>query len=192
LSELEIGRVGGEQARRRADGALEAHLRVDVEHAARAAGRPDDGGRVRLVVLEVVAGDGAGELVLSGGLGVVSTFGGLVAGREIPTYLRSLTREVVGGLKGSGDTLLDVGVAAVIGGQDRVLEAAGVEEVDVELAVLALLGDGNTGADGGNVRVEDERHDAAVGRDLGAHGALGAAGSTIADTPDGDLVCISH
>jgi hypothetical protein len=103
------------------------------------------------------------------------------------TYLSSLTGEVVGGLEGAGDALLDGRVAAVVGRQDRVLEAAGVLHVDVKLAVLALLGDGDAGADGGNVRVEDEGHDGAVGRDLGAHGALGASGSTIADTSDQDL-----
>jgi hypothetical protein len=101
--------------------------------------------------------------------------------------LSSLTREVVGGLEGAGDALLDGRVAAVVGGQDRVLEASGVLDINVELAVLALLGDGDAGADGGDVGVEDEGHDGAVTRDLGAHGALRASGSTIADTSDQDL-----
>ena len=108
------------------------------------------------------------------------------------TYLSSLTREVVGGLEGAGDARLDGRVATVIGRQDRVLEAAGVLEVDVELAILALLGDCDARADGSNVRVEDERYDAAVGRDLRAHSALGASSSSIADTLDGDLSFVSH
>jgi hypothetical protein len=65
--------------------------------------------------------------------------------KEFVTYLFSLTREVVGGLQGTSDALLDGRVAAVVGRQDGVLEASGVLNVDVELAVLALLGNGNTG-----------------------------------------------
>jgi len=68
LCELEVRGIGGEQASRGANGALEAHLRVDVEHASCAAGGPDNGGGVSLVVLEVVAGQGTLELVLGGGL----------------------------------------------------------------------------------------------------------------------------
>ena len=98
-----------------------------------------------------------------------------------------MTREVVGGLEGSGNTLLDGRVTTVVGRQDGVLEASGVLKVDVELAVLALLGDGNAGADGGNVRVEDEGDDAAVARDLRAHGALRTPSAAIADTSDLDL-----
>src|SRR5689334_13796255 len=103
------------------------------------------------------------------------------------TYLSSLSGEVVGALQGTGNTLLDAGVATVIGRQDGVLEATGVQDVNIELAVLALLSDGDAGADGGDVGVEDESHDAPVGGDLGADGALGAAGSTIGDTADLDL-----
>lgn len=103
------------------------------------------------------------------------------------TYLSSLTREVVGGLEGTSNALLDGRVAAVISRKDGVLEAARVLKVNVKLAVLALLGNGDTGANRGNVRVEDEGNDAAVGRDLGAHGSLRASGSAIADTSDLDL-----
>jgi hypothetical protein len=71
LGKLEIGGVGGEQTRSAAVGAGQANLRVDVEHAVCAAGRPDDRGAVGLVVLEVVAVGGAVELVLRAGLGVV-------------------------------------------------------------------------------------------------------------------------
>jgi hypothetical protein len=107
------------------------------------------------------------------------------------TYLSSLTREVVGGLQGAGDALLNGRVAAVVGRQDRILEASGVLEVDIELAVLALLGDRNAGADGGNVRVEDEGNDAAVTRDLGAHASLRTSGSTIGNAANLDLWWVS-
>ena len=112
--------------------------------------------------------------------------------KELVTYLFSLTREVVGRLQGTSDARLDRRVAAVVGRQDGVLEASRVLNVDIELAVLALLGNGNTGADGRNVGVEDEGDDAAVGRDLGAHGSLGASGSAIGNTSDLDLWSISH
>jgi hypothetical protein len=98
-----------------------------------------------------------------------------------------LPGEVVGGLEGAGDTLLDGSVAAVVGGQDRVLEASRILDVDVELAVLALLSESDTRAGGGDVGVEDESHDAAIIRDLGAHSALRTSGSAIADTADLDL-----
>lgn len=106
------------------------------------------------------------------------------------SYLLLLAGEVVGGLQSASHTLLDRSVAAVIGGEDRVLEASRVQKLNVELAVLALLGDGNTGADGGNVGVEDQGHDGAVIRDLGTDSALRASSSTIGDTLDGDLLCV--
>jgi hypothetical protein len=68
LRELEISRVGREQTGGRADARCKADLRVDVEHAGRAAGGPDNGGGVSLVVLEVVAVNGALEDVFGGGL----------------------------------------------------------------------------------------------------------------------------
>ena len=112
--------------------------------------------------------------------------------QKVRTYLSSLTREVVGGLEGAGDALLDGRVTTVVGRQDGVLEAARVLEVDVELAVLALLCHADAGTDGGNVRVEDQGDDAAVVGDLGAHGALGASSSSITDTSDLDLRRISQ
>lgn len=63
LGELEIGGIGGEETGRGAR-AGEADLRVDVEHAVGAAGRPDNRCAIGLVVLEVVAVDGTDEVVL--------------------------------------------------------------------------------------------------------------------------------
>jgi len=137
-------------------------------------------------VLEVVAVDGADEAVFGGRLCWQVSNLDSVKSVE-PAYLSGLAREVVGGLESARDALLDGGVTAVVGGQDRVLEASGVLEVNVELAVLALLGDGDARAGGCDVRVEDEGDNGAVRRDLGAHGALRTSSSSIADTLDGDL-----
>jgi hypothetical protein len=68
LCELEIRRVGGEQARGLGVTCCEADLRVDVEHARGAARRPDGGDGVGGVVLEVVTCYRAGKGVLGGGL----------------------------------------------------------------------------------------------------------------------------
>lgn len=107
------------------------------------------------------------------------------------THLSSLAGEVVSRLEGASDALFNVRVAAIVGRQNRVLEAAGVFNVHVQLAVLALLGDRNAGADGSNVGIEDERHDSPVTADLGAHGSLRAPSSSIADATDLDLCCVS-
>lgn len=68
------------------------------------------------------------------------------------TYgLAGILREVVGGDEAAGDAIVHA-CPAVVGGVDNgVLEAAGVLEVQVELAVLGLLrrGDGRA-----NVRLE--------------------------------------
>lgn len=106
------------------------------------------------------------------------------------SYLGSLSREIVGGLEETSDTLLDGGIATVIGRHDGVLETSGVLEVDIELAVLALLGDRDTRTDGRNVRIENESDNGTVIRDLSAHGTLRAASSAISDASDLDLLCV--
>lgn len=82
---------------------------------------------------------------------------------------------------------MDGSIAAVVGAEDAVLEAARVLDVDVDLAVLAVLGRLDIWADRGDVGVEDQGKDGPVGRDGRADGALRAASSTIADTTDGHL-----
>lgn len=67
MSELEISRVGGQEASCGA-AASKANLRVDVKHASSSARRPDNRGGIGLVVLEVVAVDWANERVFGGGL----------------------------------------------------------------------------------------------------------------------------
>ena len=98
-----------------------------------------------------------------------------------------LAREVVGRLERTSDALLDGSISTVVGAEDRVLEATWVLNIDVELAVLALLGKSDTGADGGNVRVEDERDEGLISRKLVAQSALRASSSTVLDAADGNL-----
>ena len=100
------------------------------------------------------------------------------------TYLSSLTREIVRRLERAGNALLNGGVATVIGRQDRVLEPAGVQEVYVELAVLALLSDCNAGADRGDVGVVDQSYDGLVLGEDGADGALRTSCATGANLED--------
>lgn len=107
--------------------------------------------------------------------------------RDGDSYLLGHAGEVVVGLEGAADALLEGSISTVIGAEDGVLEATGVLDVDVQLAVLALVGDGNVGADGGNVGVEDDSDDGPVLGDLAADSSLGATGSAIAETADGDL-----
>jgi hypothetical protein len=68
LGELEIGRVGGEQTGGRAVGAGQANLRVDVEHTGRTAWRPDDGGGVSFIMLQIIAVHRTNKVVLCGRL----------------------------------------------------------------------------------------------------------------------------
>ena len=141
-------------------------------------------------MLEVVgSSDGTIEGRRDGGLFYPSVFSMYKGSQELVlrSYLSLLSREVVGALQGTGDTLANGSITTVIGRKDGVLETTGVQEVDVELAVLAGLGNSNTGADGGNVGVEDEGHDAPVGRDLRANSTLRAAGSSVGHTTDLDL-----
>ena len=102
-------------------------------------------------------------------------------------YLVSLAGEVVCRFEGTGDAFVDRGITAVVSAEDGVLEPSRVRDIDVKLAVFALLGDGNARTDGGDVRVEDEGDEGLVGRELGAHGALRTPGSSVGDTSDGDL-----
>ena len=104
------------------------------------------------------------------------------------TYLRSQAGEVVGRLERASDALLDVGVPAVVGAQDGVLESAGVLQLESELAVLALLGDGDARADGGDVGVVDESYDGLVLGEDGADGALRTSCTTGANLEDFHLL----
>jgi hypothetical protein len=64
------------------------------------------------------------------------------------TYgLASILREVVGGDEAAGDALVETSPAVVGSVDNGVLEATGVLEVQVELAVLAAVCGNGAGAD---------------------------------------------
>ena len=147
LSEGDGGIVVGELANGGAVGAGEGDTVVDVEDAVGAARGVDVAG----------GGDGVGLGVdLALGPDAASADGGLgrggVAGR---------LAEVVGRVEGAGHAALELSVAVVRAVDDGELEAAGVLEVQVELAVLGLLGRVVAGSDVGLEAVEAEGNDLA-------------------------------
>jgi len=160
------GRLGGSAA--------EGNGALDVEHGLGAARRPDGGGNIDLVLLEVVGRDGAGELHLA-----------------IQVLVE--TREVVLRRGNTGHGLLgNVDVAAVVSLEDTKLEALRDGHLDVDLAHGAALGRRHVGAGLGNVLVEDERDDRLVLRDGLANRALGAARATILHIDELDIVGARH
>lgn len=102
--------------------------------------------------------------------------------------LLRVTREVVGGLAGTGVALGDVGVAAVVGLEDGELPAGGVLELDVELAVLALVGRWLAGARLGNEAGVEQGDGGQVRRELARHGVGRAARAGKGNAGDLDLV----
>ena len=54
------------------------------------------------------------------------------------------------------DTSIDANVSSVDGAEDAVLEARWVLKIQVDLAVLAVLSDGDVWTDGGDVFVENQ------------------------------------
>lgn len=166
---LSVDGIGGDKTGAGAVlGVLETDLGVDVESLDLTARSPDGGSEWDLVVDEVVLGDWADEVGLGGGLEL-------------------LTREVVGGLLGGSDSLIEGDESTSINTEDGVLEAGWVVEVDVDLAVLAVLDDGNTWTDGGNVLIEDEGEGGSVGRERDTDGSLWASSSTVGDGLNVDL-----
>lgn len=195
LFEASIEGVVGHDTALLAVSAGETDLRVDVKSAVSTARRPDGRSIVSLVVQEEVSG----EWALPVGLGVSLSQIGQVSGCQQSTqidhrggesYLLGLSREVVGALLGTSDTLLEIGITTVVSGEDRELEAARVTEVDIELAVLAVRSNWDIGTDRRDVFVEDESHDLAIiGEDV-ADGVGGAASTTVGQANNLDLVWI--
>ena len=145
LSELKIRRVGGEQTGSRGVACSKADLRVNVEQALSSAWRPDDGHVVSLVVLKVVAGYRADEVVL--GRGLFPELERIMCIWKGPC-LFGVAGEVVSRLQRAADAFLEGRITTVVGAENRVLEATGVGDSNVQLAVLALLGNGDVRADG--------------------------------------------
>jgi hypothetical protein len=154
-------------------GVCETDLRVDVEGLNLAARSPDGGGEWDLVVDEVVLGDWAGEVGLGRGLNLLSG-------------------EVVGGLLGGSDSLVEGNESTGIDTKDGVLEAGWVVEVDVDLAVLAVLDDRDTWTDRCDVIIEDEGESGLVGRERDTNSSLWASSSTVGDGLDVDLAWVGN
>ena len=68
------GKTYSHESRVGRDQRVDSDLGVDVEHTGGTAGRPDNGGGVSLIVLEIVAVGGALELVGGGGLSYFLAF----------------------------------------------------------------------------------------------------------------------
>lgn len=110
---------------------------------------------------------------------------------RVLTYLIGGAGEVVGRLESTTGALLKGGITTVIGTEDGVLESPGVGDVNIQLAILALLGNRNARTNRGNVRVEDESDRSPVSGELGAHGSLWASGPAIGDAVDFDLLSVN-
>ena len=87
------------------------------------------------------------------------------------TYLSSLTREVVSGGLLASDTRVEISITTVVSAQNRVLEATGIEQGKVDLAVLARFGDLGTATNGGNILIEDQGDNGPVKTDGRTNGA---------------------
>ena len=112
----------------------------------------------------------------------------LVKGIRSKAYLRRIAREVVGSLAGTGVALGDLGVAAVVGLEDGELPARGNLKLDVELAVLAVVGCRDALAGLGHEAGVQERDGGQVRRELARDGAGRAAGAGEGNAGDRDLV----
>lgn len=150
LGEGNGGIIVSELAGGRAVGAGESNAVVDVEDAVGTAGRVDVAGGGDGVSLGVDLAIGPDAATGDGGLG-----GGGVAGR---------LAEVVGRVESASDTGVELGVAVVRAVDDGELEATGVLEVQVELAVLGLVGRVEAGSDVSLELIEAEGDDLANGK----------------------------
>lgn len=103
-------------------------------------------------------------------------------------YLVLLAGEVVSALCGARHTVLQACIAAVIGGEDGVLEAAGVFELQLQLAELSAVGGGDVGAGLHYEVVEGEGDCGFVVGEETLDGLVGATRAAICDTCDLDLV----
>ena len=145
LGEGDGGIVVGELAEGAAVGAGEGDAVVDVEDARGAAGAVDVAGSRDLVGLGVDLALGPDTAPGDGGLGGCGVSGGL--------------GEVVGRVEGACHAGLELRVAVVGAVHHGELEPTRVLEVQVQLAVLGLLGRVVTGSDVGLELVEAKGDD---------------------------------
>jgi hypothetical protein len=71
---------------------------------------------------------------------------------------RGILREVVGGQEGPGNAGIKLGIAVVGGIDNSKVEAAGVLQAQVDLALLSVVGDSGSWSDVGLEAVESKRH----------------------------------
>lgn len=191
LLEARVDGVVGENTASVAVSSGEPNLGVDVQSTVSSTWRPDSRGLVGLVVKDVILVNWALPCGACGGLCstlVYSSNPGKV--RKERTNLLGLTREVVDGLLGTRYTLFKVCVATVIGREDRELESTWVAEIDVELAVLAVLLGVDTWSNLSHILIKDEGHDLAVVGQNMAHGAIRTSSAAIGDTNNVNLVWV--
>jgi len=137
--DLVIDNIGGDQTIRfLLLIVVEGHLSIDIQSGGSTAWRPHTG-----LMSESIA-KGEGVFVLS------------LPGRLQGCLLTGETGEPVLGLLFGSDSFLEIGVARVVGLVQGVLVSVGVVELDVDVAVLALLDEGYTGTDGCDIAVEGE------------------------------------
>lgn len=161
LGESNSGIVVGQFAASLAVLAGKRNAVVDVEDAVAAAGRPDGRRGLDAVLLGVdlavgesaAAGEGGAGCLLLWWLASVVYVEGIVdgRGRGLTCGSASVLGKVVSGDEATSHTVIKTSPAVVGRVDNSVLEATGVSKVQVQLAVLALVGGGSARA---NVRLE--------------------------------------
>jgi len=167
LRDLEVGGIGGEQPILGDFLRIQAELRVDVERDAGAARGPNHRFDHECVRQEVVTA-----------LGAVP--GGLQSG------LLGLSGEVVGGQLLTLDSSVQILVSAIVGGVESVLPTIGIVDVEVDLAVLATVGNCGSRTDGSNIVVEEEGENL-----LSAVGGIGYGASRASATSIGEGIDVN-
>lgn len=168
--------VVGDRAGGRAVGRSQGNAVVDVQDALGSTWRVDDAGGGDLVVLGVDLAGSPKSTTRNG-----SSRGGRGGG---------ILGEVVGAQERARDAGVKLGVAVVGAVEHGELEATGVVERQVELAVLGAVGDNSSWADVGLEGIEAEGDDGLVGAERGGYGALRATVAGEARRGDGDLTRI--
>ncbi len=166
------------------------HSRVDVEHALGAARRPDGALDAKHVGLEVILVDGPRELLFPRDL--LDGQRSMVTWRSNPrkTCLLRAAREVVIRIHRARVALRQGSMAAVVGLDHRELPALREVELDVELAVLAVVLGLDVLPGLRDELVVDERQRRQVARQLAVDRAGRAARATVGKPFDLDVVTV--
>lgn len=176
LSEGNGGIVVGKLSGSVALGAGQGNAVVDVEDTGSTAWRPDSSGRFDAVSLGIYLPV----------LECSTSNCGHAGGRS----LAGILREVVGGNEVTSDTLIETSISVVGGVNNGVLKASGILEVQVELAVLAAVRDGSSGANIGLELIKSISNHGLVRRGAGGDGALRAAIARVRGADDLDIIWV--